>query len=79
MFDAKCRDRDPPRAGRQQQIDRQDAILPATFDDISGLDEHLLAAEIFDRQFVDAAGLVDPDGALGQSLLQRDGDRLVGR
>ena len=79
MFDAERGNRDPPRVGRQQQIDRQDAILPATFHDISGLDEHFLAAEIFDRQLVDAAGLVDFDAALGQSLLQGDRYRLVGR
>src|SRR6202035_3927598 len=70
LLDTERRDGHLPRMRRQQQIDRQDTILPAAFDDVSGLDENLITADILDRQLVDAAGLADLDAAFGKSLLQ---------
>src|ERR1700684_2068699 len=69
-LDAERRDRHLARSRRQQQIDRQHAVLLAALHDIAGLNIDLVLAGILHRQFIDAAGLADLDDPLGQRLLQ---------
>ena len=70
VLDAERRDRHFAGTRRQQQIDRQHAVLLPALHDVAGLNVDLVLAAILHRQRVDAAGLVDFDGALGQRLLQ---------
>src|SRR4029077_18298706 len=69
-LDAERRDRDAFGMRGQHQADGQRPVLLAALDDVAGLYEYRLLAAIFDGQFVDVAGLVDPYGVLRQRLLE---------
>ena len=78
VFDTERRDRYQPRMRRQQQVDRQHAVLAAAFHDVAGLDEHLVNADILHCQFVDAAGLANLDASLGHGFLQGERSGTAG-
>lgn len=78
LFDTKGVERDLAGFRFEHHGRRQDAILPAAFDDISGMDQHLVLAGVLNGQLTNAAGLVNCDGALVQRFIQRQRHWAIG-
>src|SRR5262249_60209170 len=76
---AKRGDRQRPRMRRDDQADREHAVLAPAFDDIAGLDEDVAVARIFHLELVHVAGLAHLGAAARQRLLQREGGRPLRR
>src|SRR5436305_3098908 len=64
-----------PGAGGKQQARGERAILLATFDDVPGLHENRLFANVFDLERIDVVGFVHFRGFLRQRLFERERHR----
>src|SRR5438477_2577554 len=58
-LDAEGRDGDAPRSCRNDKVDGDSSVLPATFEDVPGLNENIERfRKVFDLQLSDGSGLV---------------------
>src|SRR5438477_2818218 len=71
-LDAEGRDGDAPRSCRNDKIDGDSSVLPATFEDIPGWNENIERfRKIFDLQLSDCSGLVHENVLFFERFRQR--------